>query len=52
MECGKNTQKEIIISNDYMGGVKFSIKIVEKDIKIGDCTFRPWGDKHHYQLKT
>ena len=39
----KNTQKEIIISNDYMGGVKFSIKIVEngtneKDIKIVDET--------------
>ena len=22
------------------------------DIKIGDCTFRPWGDKHHYNMKT
>ena len=22
------------------------------DIKIGDCTFRPWGDKHHYTMKT
>ena len=22
------------------------------DIKIGDCTFRPWGDKHHYYMKT
>ena len=34
----KNTKKEIIISNDYMGGVKFSIKIVEKDIEIVDET--------------
>ena len=23
-----------------------------EDIKIGDCTFRPWGDKHHYNMKT
>ena len=22
------------------------------DIKIGDCTFRPWGDKHIYKTKT
>ena len=22
------------------------------DIKIGDCTFRSWGDKHHYNMKT
>lgn len=22
------------------------------DIKIGDCTFRAWGDKHHYNMKT
>lgn len=22
------------------------------DIKIGDYTFRPWGDKHHYNMKT
>ena len=22
------------------------------DIKIGDCTFRPWGDKHWYNMKT
>ena len=22
------------------------------DIKIGDCTFRPWGDKHLYHMKT
>ena len=22
------------------------------DLKIGDCTFRPWGDKHHYYMKT
>ena len=22
------------------------------DIKIGDCTFRPWGDKHYYHMKT
>ena len=22
------------------------------DIKIGDCTFRPWGSKHHYAMKT
>lgn len=22
------------------------------DIKIGDCTFRPWGSKHHYTMKT
>ena len=22
------------------------------DIKIGDCTFRPWGYKHHYNMKT
>ena len=22
------------------------------DIKIGDCTFRPWGDKHCYNMKT
>ena len=22
------------------------------DIKIGDCTFRPWGDKHYYYMKT
>ena len=22
------------------------------DIKIGDCTFRPWGDKHYYNMKT
>ena len=21
-------------------------------IKIGDCIFRPWGDKHHYNMKT
>lgn len=34
----KNTQKEIIISNDYMGVVKFSIKFIEKDIKIVDET--------------
>lgn len=23
-----------------------------EDIKIGDVTFRPWGDKHHYNMKT
>ena len=22
------------------------------DIKIGDCTFRPWGNKYHYNMKT
>lgn len=22
------------------------------DIKIGDCIFRAWGDKHHYNMKT
>ena len=22
------------------------------DIKIGDCTFRPWGNKHYYHMKT
>ena len=22
------------------------------DLKIGDFTFRPWGDKHHYNMKT
>lgn len=22
------------------------------DIKIGVSTFRPWGDKHHYNMKT
>ena len=22
------------------------------NIKIGDCTFRPWGDKHVYHSKT
>ena len=22
------------------------------DIKIGDCTFRPWGYKDHYNMKT
>lgn len=22
------------------------------DIKIGDCIFRAWGDKHHYATKT
>lgn len=22
------------------------------DIKIGNCIFRPWGDKHHYNIKT
>ena len=22
------------------------------DIKIGDCTFKPWGDKHYYTMKT
>ena len=22
------------------------------DIKIGDCTFSPWGDKRHYNMKT
>ena len=22
------------------------------DIKIGDCIFRAWGDKHHYTMKT
>ena len=22
------------------------------DIKIGNCTFRPWGDKHYYTMKT
>ena len=22
------------------------------NIKIGCCTFRPWGDKHHYNMKT
>ena len=20
------------------------------DIKIGDCTFRSWGDKHYYHI--
>ena len=23
-----------------------------EDIKIGDVTFRSWGDKHHYTMKT
>ena len=23
-----------------------------EDITIGDCIFRPWGDKHHYTMKT
>lgn len=23
-----------------------------EDIKIGDVTFRSWGDKHHYNMKT
>ena len=22
------------------------------NIKIGECTFRPWGNKHHYAMKT
>ena len=22
------------------------------DLKIGDFTFRPWGDKYHYHMKT
>lgn len=22
------------------------------DLKIGEFTFRPWGDKHHYNMKT
>lgn len=22
------------------------------DIKIGNCIFKPWGDKHHYNMKT
>lgn len=22
------------------------------DIKIGDCIFRPWGDKHYCHMKT
>ena len=28
--------------------------LVESDenIKIGSCTFKPWGDKHHYNMKT
>ena len=23
-----------------------------ENIKIGVCTFRPWGNKHHYNMKT
>ena len=22
------------------------------DLKIGDCTFRAWNNKHHYKMKT
>ena len=22
------------------------------NVKIGNCTFRPWGNKHHYNMKT
>ena len=29
-----------------------SIAESSDDIKIGDCTFRPWGDKHVYRSKT
>lgn len=29
-----------------------SVAESSNDIKIGDCTFRPWGKKHHYHMKT